>query len=93
VARTKRDRSVVFRVSEQEYNCLKSACEAAGGHTLSEYTRSELLSGMHAAFGESLLAQRFFEIDRKLAELYRLTNQMLKYVIAGENKGNSRSTD
>lgn len=65
----------MFRLSEQEYRCLKSACDAAGGHTLSEYTRSELLIGVHAS-SETLL-QRFLEIDRKLTELCQLTTHLL----------------
>lgn len=72
----------MFRVNEQEYNCLKSACDAAGGHSLSEYTRSELLSGMHNGSSEALLLQRFLEIERKLTKLHELTNQMLECMLA-----------
>lgn len=84
VATSRRDRIVVFRVSELEYSCLKSACDAAGGHTLSEYTRSELLAGMHAR--SEFSAQQFIEIDRKLTELCQLLNRMLECMLAAGDR-------
>ena len=84
VATSRRDRIVVFRVSEHEYSCLKSACDAAGGHTLSEYTRSELLTAVHTS-SETLL-QRVVEIERKLTELCQLTNHMLERMLAGGDR-------
>jgi hypothetical protein len=76
----RRDRTVVFRVTEQEYNNLKSACDAAGGRSISDYTRSELLSGGRNGSADVFLLQRFLEIDRKLTEVYQLTKQMLECV-------------
>ncbi|MBV9760566.1 MAG: hypothetical protein JO340_08380 [Acidobacteriaceae bacterium] len=89
MATSKRDRIIVFRVSEQEYNCLRSACDAAGGHSLSEYTRSELLSGMHPGSSESLLLQRFREMEKKLTELQQLTAHMLECMLAAGLDGAS----
>lgn len=68
-------------MNEQEYKRLKSACDAAGGHSLSEYTRSELLSRVRPGSSNASLFQRFLEIDRKLTELYQLTNQMLERIL------------
>ena len=73
----RRDRIVVFRLTEQEYNCLKSDCDAAGGRSLSDYTRSELLCGSRPDISNLLILQRFLEIDRRIAEVYRLTKQIL----------------
>src|SRR5207248_759248 len=87
----RRDRSVVFRVTQQEYNCIKSDCEASGGRSLSEYTRSELLSSTRGASSDPVSLQRFLEIDRKLTEICQLTQQILEYLRAG-SKGRSSSS-
>jgi hypothetical protein len=39
-----RNRVVVFRLSQEEYQALKTACSIRGGRNLSEFTRSELLA-------------------------------------------------
>lgn len=73
----RRDRSVIFRVNEQEYDSLKSACEAAGHRSLSDYTRSELL-GTRIDSSDSCLLERLREIDRKLTEVCQLAIRMLE---------------
>ncbi len=79
MARSKRrDRSIIFRVDEQEYKCLKSACEAAGNRSLSDYTRTELLLGAKIDASDPCLLERLLEIDRKLSELCRLAVQVLE---------------
>lgn len=73
---------MVFRVTEQEYNRLKSACDEAGGRSISDYTRSELLSGARLSCSDAFLLQRFLEIDRKLSEMHQLTKEMLECIRA-----------
>jgi len=41
-----RDRVVVFRLSQQEYQTLKRACDSRGARNLSDFTRTELLSAV-----------------------------------------------
>lgn len=75
---SRRTRCVVFRVTDEEYDSLKSACAARGGRSLSDYTRSELLVGKQAASADRLIWQRFLEVERKLNELYELTKQVFE---------------
>jgi hypothetical protein len=39
----RRDRAVIFRLTEDEYNNLATACRQRGARNLSDYARSELL--------------------------------------------------
>jgi hypothetical protein len=65
-----RNRIVVFRLSDEEYNSLRSACVAAGGRSLSDFTRSELLTVVQTDSRSSAIERKFVEIDRKLDEVY-----------------------
>jgi hypothetical protein len=79
----RRNRTVIFRVTEQEYNFLRSACAAAGGRSLSDYTRSELLSRPRVDSSEDLIWQRVLEMDQKLTEIQELAQQMFDALGAG----------
>jgi hypothetical protein len=70
-----RNRIVVFRLTEQEYNTLRSACVAAGSRNLSDFTRTELMSLVQADSRSSALERKFVEMDRKLDELYSFMNR------------------
>jgi hypothetical protein len=74
----RRDRTVIFRVTEREYACLKSACDAAGARSISEYTRSELLFDKHGGSSDAFFLQWFLDLDRRINEIYQLTNQILE---------------
>jgi hypothetical protein len=39
----RRDRAVIFRLTQDEYDNLETACRQRGARTLSDYARSELL--------------------------------------------------
>jgi len=75
-----RNRIVVFRLTQEEYNSLRSACVAAGSRTLSDYTRTELLTLVQSDSRDSLIEQKFGEIDRKLADLYELIKNVAECV-------------
>ena len=65
-----RNRIVVFRLSQEEYNNLRSACVAAGSRSLSDFTRSELMTMVRTDGRSSAIERKFVEIDRKLDEVY-----------------------
>ena len=67
-----RSRVVVFRLTPDEYNSLKSACLEAGARNLSDYTRSELLTRVKNRGAGSAMERKFTEIDRRLADLQDL---------------------
>jgi hypothetical protein len=64
-----RNRVVVFRLTQDEYEDLKGACLERGQRTLSEFARSELLSAIRSDSIRNIIQTRFAEFERKLAEL------------------------
>jgi hypothetical protein len=86
-----RNRIVVFRLSQEEYNSLRSACVAAGGRNLSDFTRSELLTVVQTDGRGSALERKVVEIDRKLSDLHNLIQRVSERIgspapsLAGDN--------
>lgn len=70
-----RSRVVVFRVTQEEYQYLRSVCLERGGRNLSEFTRSELLAFLKSA-GQS--DERIAELERKLASLQYSVQHMIR---------------
>jgi hypothetical protein len=64
-----RNRVVVFRLTHDEYNSLKDACNRKGGRNLSEFTRAELLERVENSSLGHTLDRRLSELDRKMVEL------------------------
>ena|ERR1039458_4250989 len=91
-----RNRIVVFRLSQEEYNRLRSACDAAGGRSLSDFTRSELLTVVHPDGHGAVLERKFVEIDQKLDDLYSLIQRVSERIcspapsFAGDHNGSGR---
>ena len=77
-----RNRIVVFRLSQDEYDRLRAACDAAGGRTLSDFTRSELLTLVQTDNGGSTIERKFVEIDRKLSALQTMIKQVSERITA-----------
>ncbi len=67
--RLQRTRTVIFRVTQTEYDRLKGACAAAGARTLSDFTRTEVLSSISTDSQGMTIPERFERIDQKLGEL------------------------
>ena len=74
--RWRRDRTIIFRLTQAEYDRLKLACAAAGARTLSEYTRSELLDASETDSQGSTNLKRFHAINEKLEELKAMVNRI-----------------
>ena len=63
-----RKRAVIFRITQDEYDHLKSACSARGARSLSDFARSRVLR----ALGEPSLAdvgQRINELELAVQQL------------------------
>lgn len=80
-----RNRVVIFRLTQEEYNSLKSACVEAGARNLSDYTRKELLEHLKPNGNGSTIERRFFEIDRKLGDLYALIQRVSERMAPSES--------
>jgi len=76
VAQYPRNRVLVFRLTQAEYDSLKSACADRGGRNLSEFTRSELLHFLQGSSLERVMESRFTEIQRQVEELRQALLQL-----------------
>jgi hypothetical protein len=81
-----RNRIVMFRLTQDEYNSLKSACAAAGGRNLSDYTRSELLALAHVRSRSDAIDRRFFEMNSKIDDLHGLVERILTRMKRGRQE-------
>jgi hypothetical protein len=78
-----RSRMVIFRLTQEEYDSLRSACVAANGRSISDYMRSELLALAHTDPRGQATESRFSEIDRKLDELHALIKEVSERIVCG----------
>jgi hypothetical protein len=65
----RRDRLVVFRLTQEEYRMLQAACAAAGRRSVSDFTRAELLSIVQSDSVDASVRDKLLEMDRKLDRL------------------------
>jgi hypothetical protein len=86
----RRDRLVIFRLSQEEYQMLKAASERHGARNLSDFTRSEVLSVLNSQEGGNHIERSFSSIKQNMAEL-QATMLRLQAVLEGVN--NAKSTD
>lgn len=77
----RRDRIVVFRLSQAEYAKLQAACLERGGASLSDFTRSELLAAIDGHMQRNAAVPGWFsELHQQLFEV-RLTLQQMTQVL------------
>jgi hypothetical protein len=72
-----RTRTVIFRVSESEYERLRLACLEAGASTLSAYTRNEVLKSIETDSRGLTMPERFQRIDNTLADLKKSLDRVI----------------
>lgn len=76
----RRTRTIIFRVTQQEYQQLKTECDTAGVRSLSEYARSALLCGTRNDSVNVHFSERLSEIERKLVDLCHSSKQILEFI-------------
>jgi hypothetical protein len=64
-----RNRLVVFRVTQEEYDALKVACAGQGSRNLSDFTRNRLFSQRAPNSSPVTPGDRFLHIEQQLAAL------------------------
>ncbi|HLJ17598.1 MAG TPA: hypothetical protein VKV15_24090 [Bryobacteraceae bacterium] len=69
-----RNRVVIFRLTQDEYVTLQSACASQGGRSLSEFARSRLLS----AIDSSDAPEGEPEWEKKLAEIHAAVSRLAR---------------
>jgi hypothetical protein len=103
--RNRRDRLVIFRLSQDEYQLLKAASERHGARNLSDFTRGEVLNALNSrpagnpaensaesSAGNSAgngVEQAFSSMEQSMAELKEIMLH-LQSVLEGLN--NAKST-
>jgi hypothetical protein len=66
----RRDRVVVFRLTQDEYEELKTVCTVRGARNISDFARSELLTAIEQERRpETQLHGRLSDVDQKLSNL------------------------
>jgi hypothetical protein len=78
-----RNRSVVFRLTQEEYEALHAACIRSGGRSISDYARTSLLNsiaqpGASANPAISRLEAKLNETNSALQSLVFLVTRFLK---------------
>jgi hypothetical protein len=80
-----RNRIVIFRLTEDEYEKLRTACLLKGGRSPADYARAELLALLGCHHQVDLLEDRLSVVDQILSDLHstaRHINQLLEHIAA-----------
>jgi hypothetical protein len=79
-----RNRLVNFRLSEAEFESLRTACQAMGARSISDFARSAVLERMtqHQPEGTETNTKRVLQLDNKVAELETRVGQLLNLISA-----------
>ena len=75
-----RNRMVVFRLTEDEYESLRAACASAGARNLSDYTRSGLLALWHTDPLTGLVQRQLADVSEKLGRLEDSVTQLAEEI-------------
>jgi len=81
----RRDRVLVFRLTQDEYDHLSTACSAKGGRNLSDFARSELLTVLQSGQQVNHLQGRLSMVEDRLSEVQLTLRQVTQILerIAG----------
>ena len=71
----RRNRIVVFRLTQEEYASLKNACVHRGARNVSDFARNALLSSM-AADGPPALDRRMAELESSVQHIRELLERI-----------------
>ena len=73
-----RNRIVVFRLSQDEYQLLKAASQQAGARSLSDFTRGEVLDYLESHAASGGVDRRFASLEEQIAVLRLQLNVLLE---------------
>jgi uncharacterized protein (DUF1778 family) len=86
--RNRRDRLVIFRLSQDEYQMLKAASERNDARNLSDFTRGEVLKALNSRADGNHVEHTFSSMEQSMAEL-KATMLRLQSVLEGVNNAKS----
>ena len=81
----RRDRIVVFRLTDDEYQNLRTSCESRGARNLSDFARTELMTSLEEH--RQTLQGRLSEVDQKLSSLHSVVQRMEKLLESLARRG------
>lgn len=73
-----RNRIVVFRLSQAEYQLLREACERAGARSISDFTRCEVLDRLRLQAPAGGLDHRFASLQQQIEVIQFQLNSLLQ---------------
>jgi len=89
-----RTRLVNFRLNEEEYECLRSACTQQGARSLSDFARAAVLREVGAEeLGERWNERRLSSLRRKVSRLESEVRGLLELVRKSERGETSAYVD
>lgn len=89
MCRNRRDRSVIFRLSQDEYQKLKEASECYGARNLSDFARGAILNALSSRRARNHAEPAFSSIEESMADLKAT---MLRLQSALEGAHNAKSS-
>lgn len=74
-----RRRVINFRLSDEEYQHLKAACERSGSHCLSDFARAAVLRRAETEIStDGNVHSRLLHLDRRIEDLGAQVHQLIK---------------
>jgi mobilization protein NikA len=86
----RRDRIVVFRVTDEEHQQLQQACESSGNRNLSEFVRLELLNRVQS---RKAARANIAGLEKRLSDLEASYIQAMKQIQVPVCQGDSHAND
>lgn len=86
-----RNRMVIFRLTQEEYENLRSVCSERGGRNLSDFTRSELLNFLGAEPLGEVMEKRFSDVKQRLSDLQDAVGKLTILVSDARRPGEESS--
>ena len=85
----RRDRVLLFRLTQDEYHGLLAASADRGARNLSDFARSELLGVIVAAQHDTVLKDRLNNVEQRLTDMHSTMERMNSLLenIASTKKG------
>ena len=74
----RRDRLVVFRLTQDEYQRLEEACSSNGPRSLSDFTRAQLLNAAGTGGPAGRIEHRLSTMEKKLSGLQSAVRQIAR---------------
>jgi len=82
-----RNRLVNFRLSEDEFERLRTSCAQHGARSISDFARSSVLRRLEEAPGSQNLPSQLSHLGHKLTELESRVGQLVRIIASGRGDG------